>query len=558
MSARDVQRRLESVSGAFLSCQSHRVRRAVLVAFSMMFVVDSVAIGATYSWKVPSGDWSIASNWGGALPTGSDYVSIANGGTAAITLPGQICLSLYAGDPNSANTGTIQMSGGRLTANNEYLGNGGAGTFNQSGGTNNFNNNIYLGYSSSSSGNYSLSGSGVLSAIVGSVHVGYSGIGNFNQSGAKSSINALYLGENAGSSGSYALGGSGVLNASTEYLGYTGSGAFTQSGGTNAITSSGFLYLGENAGGTGSYTLNGPGVLSASIEYLGYSGTGSFNQSGGTNTFVSGLNLGYSASSSGNYSLSGSGILSGSTGNLGYSGVASFNQSGGTCKINILYLGYNVGYGSYTLNGPGVLNTGTQYLGYSGSAAFTQSAGTNNAGTIFLGYNTASRASYSLNGSGVMSAQYEYVGYSGSGAFSQSGGTNSIAANGSLTIGANNNKILSIYNLSSSGVLLAPAELIGAGSIVQIGGWNSAGSLTINGSGRYQFSGGTLQIGGLLNQGTFDATGSSGVLNVAGSQIVDLSKATLVNTDSMSLNIGTNTIVFLPAGFDPTTALRQL
>ena len=80
--------------------------------------------------------------------------------------------------------------------------------------------------------------------------------------------------------------------------------------------------------------------------------------------------------------------------------------------------------------------------------------------------------------------------------------------------------------------------------------------LSIGNQGRYQFSGGTLQVngGGLANQGVFDATQSTGLLTVAGSAIVDFSQATLVNTGSMSLAIGPNSLLLVPAGFNPATA----
>jgi len=90
---------------------------------------------------------------------------VINGGTAAITVSGAVCSSLYLGDPNSANSGTIQMSGGSLSAAfYEFLGNNsGMGTFAQYGGTNNIAYGVlYLASDPGSSGSYSLSGSGML------------------------------------------------------------------------------------------------------------------------------------------------------------------------------------------------------------------------------------------------------------------------------------------------------------------------------------------------------------------------------------------------------------
>ena len=96
----------------------------------------------------------------------------------------------------------------------------------------------------------------------------------------------------------YHLSGSGLLSAPVEYVGYSGTGTFTQSGGTNSIGND--LYLGANAGSSGTYILSGSGLLSAAGEYVGAPGTASFLQSGGTNT-TSLLAIG----SSGSYLLAG-------------------------------------------------------------------------------------------------------------------------------------------------------------------------------------------------------------------------------------------------------------
>ena len=53
------------------------------------------------------------------------------------------------------------------------------------------------------------------------------------------------------------------------------------------------LFLGNDTGGSGTYTLSGTGILTAGGEYIGYSGSGAFTQSGGTNTVTLGnLSLG--------------------------------------------------------------------------------------------------------------------------------------------------------------------------------------------------------------------------------------------------------------------------
>ena len=54
----------------------------------------------------------------------------------------------------------------------------------------------------------------------------------------------------------------------SQYVGYSGTGSFTQTGGTNNANGNSDLYLGSNAGSSGAYFL-GNGLLSEGIEYVG-------------------------------------------------------------------------------------------------------------------------------------------------------------------------------------------------------------------------------------------------------------------------------------------------
>ena len=191
-------------------------------------LASPVAQGASYSWQVQSGNWSVASNWGGTLPGSSDTACVANGGTVNVTVS-ETCGTLSLG--SGAGSGAVQMASGYLDTlgYQEYIGSSGLGSFAQSGGTN-------------------VVSSGTVS-----------------------------LGSSSGGSGTYALGGSGLLLSFWEYLGYSGTGSFVQTGGANTLTSGlndGYLFLGYNAGASGVYNLSGPSRLIASVENVGYSGTG--------------------------------------------------------------------------------------------------------------------------------------------------------------------------------------------------------------------------------------------------------------------------------------------
>jgi autotransporter-associated beta strand protein len=111
---------------------------------------------------------------------------------------------------------------------------------------------------------------------------------------------------------------SGSLTAANGYVGNSGSGTFTQSGGTNSSNS---LYLGFAANSSGIYNLSGAAVLSAISEYVGSSGCGTMTQTGGSNTVAVLLQIG----GSGTYNLQG-GILSVPS----IQGSGTLNLDGGT------------------------------------------------------------------------------------------------------------------------------------------------------------------------------------------------------------------------------------
>ena len=388
-------------------------KRSLPFCAAIVMLLAAPLAGANVTWTLPpnqSGDWSLASNWTAGLPTSSSTAYIVNGGTATITLPGAVCGTLSLG--NSAGAGTIQMTGGSLSATCAYVGYSGIGSFTQSGGT--------------------------------------SAIGNSN----------LYLGYNTGGNGTYSLSG-GSLSAPSSYVGYSGTGSFTQSGGTSTIRNS--LYLGYNSAGNGIYGISG-GSLSVSSAYVGYSGAGSFTQSGGTNTISNSLDLGYNSGASGTYSLS-NGLLSVPNVYVSYSGAGSFTQSGGTDTIS---------------------------------------------SSLYVGCNSGSTGTYALGG-GLLSAANEYIGPSGQALFQQTGGVNTTS-------------YLSIAGTQAS----------------------------------YRLNGGTLNVQcSLVNQGVFDGGGGTGSLNVT-SGIFDLSQGTLQNVGAMSVSVDGNSLLIVPAGFNPATGFGSL
>jgi len=458
-----------------------------------------------------------------------------------------------------------------INFDNEISGNTSTGIMNQSGFTNTVTDKFYLGYSPTSRGTYNLSGTGSLAAT--NQYVGNSGNGSFNQSGGTNIGSVLYLGNLSSSSGVYNLSG-GSLSIIGEIIGDFGSGLFIQTGGTHtgngnlslgispgglgtynqsggSNTVAGILFLGYNAGGSGTYNLTG-GSLSANFGFVGYQGLGVFNQSGGIKRISYNLQLGYSSGSSGTYNLSG-GSLFASTLYVGKSGSAIFNQSGGsttieeTSPISGLYLGYHPGSrGTYNLSG-GSLSAPSEAIGVlvGGLGVFNQSGGTNTVTDVLtLGSRSGSRGTYNLSG-GSLLTDFETIGYQG--AFNQSGGSNTVTSDlnlGDWTSGSGT------YNLSGGG-LAARSEIIGSfGSSVfnQSGGTNTVTKNLwlgdqLNRRGVYALSGGSLftanTIVGNGGEGTFTQTGGSHTVSHTLSLAAIPGSSGIYNLDGGSLTAGT-------------------
>ncbi len=359
---------------------------ALLAIFA--FAGNSDTWGASLTWGVSSGDWSIASNWSGmVLPGTSDTAYIASGRTTTITQFGTTSGTLSLGSSGAGSGSVLMTAGGLSTTNYEYIGDSGIGSFTQMGGTNwiSMYGFLYLGNTPSGSGAYTLGGNGLLSTT--NQNIGYYGAGNFTQTGGTNSGYDVELGINGSGSGSYTLSGSGLLLATNnEYIGSIGRGSFMQLGGTNSGASD--LEIGLFAGSSGSYSLSGSGLLSAQSEVIGDKGTGTFTQSGGTQDLsvnLDELDLGLNHSGSGALNLTDSGLLSVYTERVGYSGSGSFTQSGGTHAVSgslVLAKSANSS-GIYNLKGGLLLLSGSGLTKGSGNASFNFSGGTFEAGSSF-------------------------------------------------------------------------------------------------------------------------------------------------------------------------------
>ena len=282
--------------------------------------------------------------------------------------------------------------------------------------------------------------------------------------------------------------------------------AYIANGGTATISSTGptcdTFYIGTATGSGAVQMLSGNLSTDTIYQYIGYGGTGTFTQSGGTNDLhYGGCVLGFGTNGSGTYNLSGSGQMSAYELVVGWAGTGTFEQTGGT---NTLILQLELENGMYNLSGTGQLSAPREDINNS-DTGFTQSGGTN---TISGDFRVRHEGTYNLGGTGQLSAPFEYIGDSGQfeeGLFRQTGGT------------------------------------------------NKTSYLYIDNLGRYELGGGTLEItSGFSNQGVFDGSGGGSLLLNSTNCLVDFTQGTFQNAKSISLNIGANSLIIVPAGFDTT------
>ncbi|MCX5653957.1 MAG: hypothetical protein NTY65_04820, partial [Planctomycetota bacterium] len=247
------------------------------------------------------------------------------------------------------------------------------------------------------------------------------------------------------------------LSVTTEYVGYSGKGAVTQSAGTNSAAT---LYLGYNAAGNGSYTITGGTLSSSSVRYIGYSGTGTLNiQNGGQvfgTTSTAPAYLGYNSGSNGTATVDSIGSNWTNSGSLsvGYRGTGTLNiQNGGEVSNTTGYLGYYSGSsGTATVDGIGSKWTNSQ--------------------TLYVGYR--STGTLNIQNGGQVSSTSGYLGYYGS-----SSGTATVDGIGSkwtnlgdLDVGYNGAGTLTVTNggqVSAKTLYASPSNLFGNGTIAAQG-----------------------------------------------------------------------------------------
>jgi hypothetical protein len=476
---------------------------AVTPALTTELTIDATGTsGATRSLIQPGNtlvtlcEYVGRSGAGSVFQTGGIHAILGNGTNA-----------LYLGY-NAGASGTYTLGGtGSLSVNAcEYVGFSGAGAFIQNGGSNVVSQDLSIGHNPGAVGTYTLS-AGTLSVANSVEYLGFLGSGTFNQSGGSNAVFGMILGLGASGVGTYNLSNAASLNVAGEIIGSGGSGVFNQTGGSHAIGQGAFnLYLGYSFGATGTYNLSGGSLTLTNSEYIGNSGAGTFTQTGGTHNIndpgTNGLFIGFANGGSGTYTLSAGALTIAGSEHLGFDGAGSLIQSGGSHAVGVyLVLGDDLfASGAYTLSAGTLSVAGQEYVGSNGAGVFNQSGGSHTAGGLNLGYGTFSTGTYNLSNSASLSVSNETIGVSGFGTFNQIGGNHTIGQTLLLASGT-----------GSTGNFLLTAGQASAASVF-IGGSTSAAG----GTGLFTIAGGTLNVPGALkvwNSGTSALNLSSGALN---------------------------------------------
>jgi hypothetical protein len=474
---------------------------------------------------------------------------------------------------NNANSG---MDGGSLKSWIEFIGSTSSGTFTHSGGVNNvewllLSSNYGLpGYPNTKPGDglYLLSG-GTLNTTTFSV--GDGGKGTFHQTGGISNINFLKAGvsnklvTNALDPNGIVKIGGGVANISSMWLaaGDNVKASYEQTGGE--VNVAGFLLVSDGSGTQATVDVSGGALNVGSSLSLGVKGSVVVTHSGGVITANGGVILGGSTgSTTQSYALSGDGKLV-TDSELVISGhsTPSFNQTGGEViakKMRLAgnYTGGDIGIigtdttkGSYSLSG-GTLNADIQYIGRFGTGTFTHSGGTNTAATelIIATGDTAKKGTgiYNLSGTGVLDVGNLVVGDTGQGTLSQTGSSSLTAA--TLAVGGKSGAT-GVMN-HSGGIFTAPLVIVGdagKGTFNQLGGDIAMSSLMlgkqVGGDGTYNLAAGSLTTG-VMHIG---AAGNGKLVAAAGTSIEISEKLILGPGAALDLAPGT-TILMTGSAFE--------
>ena len=475
----------------------------------------------------------------------------------------------------AGSTGTVTVVGTGSTWNlgNLFVGNNGSGTLDIRGHGTVSSASGYIGFAAGSIGTVTVEGSGSTWTTDEDKYpfiVGYHGSGTLNVTGGGTvSSRDGYLGQYSGSVGAVTISESGSkwTNGGDLHVGYSGTGTFTQTDGTNSVA--GMLSLGSESTGQGIYNLNG-GLLAVRALSKG-TGTAAFNFGGGTiraeAAFASSLPM-VSTGTHGNatvdtqsHTITLSGVLSGA-GGLTKTGIGTLTLRGNstyegdtTIAVGILNLGITQ---NGTISGPmGTAGTialtgGTlQYSGFNRfdySSRFSTAAGqsydvdTNGQNVTWATAMTSTDGTLTKSGLGTLTltAPSTYTGLTTVNAGTLAYGTDNALFTGAVTVKGGTLKLDS-YSDSVGDVTLTSGTIAGAATgstLTSTTGFTvSSGSVGVILAGEVpltKIGDGTVTLG-RANTYTGTTTVSAGVLAYATNNALGIG-AVAVNGGTLKLS----------------------
>ncbi len=471
------------------------------------------AHATTYAWNHTDGPWSVFLYWSpqGIPQSSGDRANVQcnlAGANRTVSFPAGDIDTLWVDTNSTCSMMTLGQSTGTFGAEYAYIGANYRGTYDQLGGTANFDH-LYLGRDSTSNGYYNLSGASSILNVT-DLEVGMSGDGHFFQSGGLVDVSlGLWVGCGSGSSGTYQVTGQGDIDAYSIIVGRdASSGGYFLHNGEKLIALRGGLVLGTDAGSSGVFRLQAgaSGGITTRWTTVGSNGEGDFHHLSGQHSIFTTYGTG-DLRLKGSYELfAGSLHVGGDIVNTGGS-TSLFSFKGGTLQVlgdggrgtisvGQLLIADDVPPTNITLNLSGAsdeadtLIVDTLEIGSQGTGTLNQSSTTSvvQAVAVKLGVGSAAIGEYNFSG-GSLSADTMDVGVAGAGEVFQSGSTSAVLT-GALT-----NDSGGTYHLL--GGALSVDEIImdaGVSSSFEISG----GALTL----------GDRLTGGRLAIGTPDGSGS--------------------------------------------------
>jgi hypothetical protein len=527
----------------------HFVRNCLLVA-AMAVPIPAFATLRNYV-GIDSGNWSTNSNWSpAAFPVnGDDVWSSPSVGDRNVFMdvnyvsPGIATLNL---DGQNFSTATVTQNALNLiVSGNEQIGVNvnNRGRYIQNGGNHTIGQSLFLGLTTGSSGSYDLSGSAVLNVNATSTSntvVGGSGSGIFTQTGGTHNVYGLQVGARFPTGqGNYSIS-NGTINATVITIGDPGNGYFTQTGGTvNALV--------LQTGVGGSYTIN-DGNLNVTNALINNS---NFNLSHGS--------VSATVTNNGVFGITGGGLTVTGT---GFANNGAVNLSGGTILLNAALTNNSqiIFYNNATISTSGSSPFNNLGLLTQGNGLLTLSAPTNNSGNITLGAGgglslsiaaltntgTISLGGGRISGTGASQLTNRFgATITGSGlissAFDNQGGRLLLTDGTTLITNAFNNS--GVIQLTSDAASLSGGAITNAGEIT---GHGSIGNQVSGISGgMVEANGGTLILGGVVNNGAggIISAPSGGKILIPGGMstsggLINLSGGTFDNNANILSNTG--------------------